>query len=383
MQQGYLFGGSDEFEIKSAAKKMVASLQEFVSNAELEIIEGSPNGEDVTVSACWDVVTTLQTPSLFMTPKIVWFKDLVFAIASDSNEYEKPKATKKKTTKRDDKDPLQPLINLLKEGIPEQTYLVINGIGIDKRKLFYKACESAHLELDWIDKLDPKDKKYNHLLETKIRRALKEADVLATEDAINCLKEILNADSGRIYTEISKLAAYSGGFGSKITRKDCLEVCSCTPEAVGWAFSEALVSGDLSEALRAIDELISQMEAQKTTHHELTILASVSKAFQDMVGAYSALDELGVDPHNVHPKTFERFADQKSQFPTNILLNMHPFRAFKIVENLKRFPTYRLVEILSWILDTNKQLVSTASDHPQIALERLAMKIIQSPENPR
>lgn len=366
--KGYLISGDDDYEIKQRANTVVNDIVSRNPDIEVDIIDaGNPDADPVALVQ--DFINAVCIDSLFGSDKLVWFKHCTFfgATATDA-----PKRGKKgKAVKADLLDPITELFN--DDGVPATMTILIDGPGIDRRKSFYKTCEAKGLTVDWYAKPDPADRQYAAMIHNRIEALLNEAGVTADNAAMECLKGMLGGDSARIRSEIDKLICYVGDT-KRVTVKDCMTICSHTPEALNWALTDALKSKDIARALDAISELIEQMESETSSGYEMRLLAGVSNEFQNLVKVREALDELSLDPAKVHAGTFQKLASKKEEFPHNILLGMHPFRAFKMAETLAGFSDEALVKIIHEILATNKALVSGA-DNNRICLEQLAYKI--------
>lgn len=371
MADKYLISGDDDYEIKALSQKIVSDLLARYPDTELDLIDAENVDRDAS-SVIQDFITALQMDSLFGSEKLVWLKHAsFFAGLGGSGEESAPKKGRGKAVKS---DLLAPLTDLIAAGgIPETMTVIIDGSGIDRRKAFYKTCAAAGFKTEWLVKPDPKDRQYAQQLHSRMETILKECGLTASGDAMECLKGMLGGDSARMRTEIEKLACYMGT-QTKVTRSDCMAACSHTPEALGWAMTDALKAKDVSRALIAIDELITQMESERSSGSELCLVSGAANEFQSLIRARAALDELGIDPRRVNANTFSQFS--KEQYPDNVLLGMHPFRAFKVVESLGNFPDQALVSALDTILKTNRELVSGGADNPRIALERMVFKII-------
>lgn len=375
----YLISGNDEPEIKRAAQTLVDKLRAENPDLELDLIDGNDadnsTGNDA-VGIVSDLVTALQTDSLFGAHKLVWLKhcsffDKVGASDGDVPAQKKGKG-KSKAVKRDILTPLTQLIE--SHDIPETMILVMDGVGVDRRKSFYKICDASGVELIWYTKPDPTDKDFANQVRMRIDAALDSFQLNAMPDAKECLRAILGSDSGRIRLEIEKLAAYMGD-NKTVTREDCLAICSRTPEALAWALTDALKQRDLNASLRALDDLVAQIEAERgaSSSPENALLVGVSNEFQSLLKCRAAFDLLGWDFRRVSYAQIKSL--DKEEYAGNFLLSMHPFVAFKKAETLRLFSDDALRKIMNAILDANKALVSSGSDNKRLVLESLIYTI--------
>ena len=93
-----------------------------------------------------------------------------------------------------------------------------------------------------------------------------------------------------------------------------------------------------------------------------------------MVKVKNAMSELKL-PRRVGTSYFYSVPPElKEQYPENILLQVHPFRAYKMCESALGFSDRSLAEALGVLLDGNRKLVSGGGE-PRIVLEQLIIKI--------
>ncbi len=375
MLKAYLVSGNDEPEIKRSAQELVNKLLAENPDLELDVIDGDESdnrtGNDA-MGIISDVVNSLQMDSLFGAHKLVWLKHCSFFDKVGGAEGATAKKGKGKATKSDLFTPLTQLIE--NDDVSTSMILVMDGPNVDRRRSFYKICDAAKVELLWYMKPDPTDKDFANQMRLRIDNALEAYGLKVAPDARECLKEILGSDSGRIRLEIEKLACYMGD-EKKVTREDCLAICSRTPEALAWALTDALKLRDLDRSLRALDDLIAQIEAERgaSSSPENALLAGVSNTFQSLAKARAAFDALGYDVHRVNYGQLKNL--NKETHAGNFLLTMHPYVAFKTAETLRLFSDEELRHILHEILETNKALVSSGSDNKRVTLEHLIFAI--------
>ena len=175
-------------------------------------------------------------------------------------------------------------------------------------------------------------------------------------------------------SELDKLICYVGKNNS-ITLADCKAICSRTPEAMSWDFANRLIERDVPSALAIVGDLMEQLRSQRGGgNQELAILSSATRSFQEMVKVKTAAAELNM-PKRVG-KSFFYSLDPglKEKYPDNILLSVHPFRAYMMCENSLSFTDRDLAGALEAILDANRRLVSGGGDS-RIILEQLVLKI--------
>lgn len=356
MSNLYLISGSDEYTIRQKANELIIHLcgANPEDNPGLEIIHGD-NTDLKPAQMIHQIINSIKTRDLFGGQKTIWLKRF------DFKDMGKNKILKEATVH---------LSTEIKNGIPDDIVIVLDGVGIDKRSALFKTCQSAG-SLQMIDKIDVKSKNWAQDIRIKIQQRCELHNIKITPNASMFLSEIAGTDSGRVVTELDKLFAYIEP-RDRITIEDCQAICSITPEIAGWAFSNALSDKDLPAAIEALNILFNN----KT--FGIAVLYTVMSAFQNMIKVKVEATALSLDKNlnankfqyavgNVHPEL-------KEKLKNGIILKSHPYRAFMLFSQANKFSDAKLADTLNAILDVNKKLVSGGGD-PQITLELLAAKI--------
>jgi DNA polymerase-3 subunit delta len=306
-------------------------------------------------------MNSLNTPPFLCPSKTVWFKHFKYFDKTQSG------ATKNLAA------PIAPLADFIKNGIPEDINLVIDGPGVDKRNKFFKSF-GPEAETHFIEKANLSDKNYMSGQLAKIKEFCRNNHINIADNAAYYLAETAGSDSSRLKSELEKLICYSAD-KNEITLSDCREVCSKTPEALSWVFANALTAGNTAGALEAINILTEQMRSGKSgKNSELAILSFAIKQFQEMVMARADAAELGFSVSRGPRFFYSVSREQKERYPDNILIKMNPYRAFKVCESAAAFSDREIVKALNELLETNKLLVSGGGD-PRLALEQMAVCI--------
>ena len=364
MPRLYLISGDDDFAIKLRSREIITSLcgEDAENNPDVEIIKGDSEDakpEDILNS----LMGALCTPPFLSPDKKVWLRhfayfDAVLAVSAKD-------IIKKRVNE---------LTDFIKKGIPDDMILVIDGPGIDQRKAFFKACKAAaDSEVQIFKKTSFGDKGFVENQRGAIMDLCNKAGKQIDQAALYYLSETISGDIGQIQNELEKIFCYAGESG-RINIEDCRAVCSCTPEAMSWDFANALVDRNMPAALRLVNTLVKQLTAQRGGNLELSLLSQAARTFQEMIKTKNALAELKA-PARVGKSYFSAVPQSvKEKFPDNMLLKMHPFRAYKVCESAAGFSAQELAGTLRDILDANRKLVS-GSGEPRIILEQLITNI--------
>jgi len=351
-----LISGSDHYAIRREASKRLTALcgEPPEHNPKLEIIHGDGgDGENKkNPEQCLDmVVESINTPPFLDPNKVIWLKRLDFS-----------KVAKTKSAER--------LVAAIKAGIPEDITLVMDGTGMDRRSALFKTCQK-HGEIVFLEKINVSDREWEKNVRVSVLEACRARGVNIAPDAAAFVAETCGADSGRAVSEIDKLAAYAAPRAA-ITLDDCKAVCSATPEAAAWAFSDALTKRNLRGALDALDILYDKAD------RHIGMLITVSNAFLNMISIRVDGERLAI-PRDAQYARFKSALEGarpeiKERMRGNPIFSSHPYKAWMLFSCAARFDEAKLARALTSVLEANKQMVSGGCDE-RIILETLTSQI--------
>lgn len=360
----YLICGDDEFAIKLRSREIITSLcgKDAEDNPDLEIIKGDSD-EAKPEEILNSLMGALLTPPFLSPDKKIWLRHFA--------HFEKALAVSAKDII---KKRVAELVDFIKKGIPDDTILIIDGPGLDQRKAFFKACKAAtDSDIQIFKKTSFGDRGFAENQRQLINDICAKANKQIDQAAVYYLSETISGDSGRLQTELEKVFCYAGD-SNRVTVEDCKAICSCTPEAMSWDFANALVDRNMPAALRLVNTLVKQLSAQRGGNLELSLLSQATRTFQEMIKTKNAMAEINA-PARVGKSYFSAVPQSlKEQFPGNMLLKIHPFRAYKICESASRFSDRELAKTLRDILEANRKLVSGGGE-ARIVLEQLITNI--------
>ncbi len=348
-----LITGSDDYAVRREATQRLVALcgEPPEANPKLEVIHGDSNTSNEN---CFrELVASINTPPFLEASKVIWLKKVDFAKELKTNKN------------------VEELTAEIKKGLPDDVVVVMDGTGMDRRSSLFKACKK-YGEVIFHERLDSsKSRDWERNVRAKVMEVCHQLGVDIAPDAASFMAETCGTDSGRAVSEAEKLAAYVSP-RKIITMEDCKAVCSATPEAAGWAFSDALAKRSMDDALRALDILYS-----KTDRH-IGMIILLSRTFIDMAGIWADAGKLSI-PANAQYQRFKSATEHadtelKEQLRGHAILSMHPYRAWMLFSNASKFGDVKLASILTDILHTNREMVSGGCNE-RILLETLAAKI--------
>lgn len=365
----FLISGNEDFTVKERASLLVVSLcgENPEDNTALEIIRGDDDAEKFGVTL-EKFLSALETPPFLSPEKIVWLKHFSkFADAFGET------STKKKKSRLDQ------ICDFLKDGLPKELTVIIDGTGMDRRKAFYKICEKLAKEtggaLEWHEKADPKVKGYAQILHRKIREMMAAESKRIDEQGTAFLAETIGGDAARLKNEIDKLVSYLGD-REQASLEDCLKICSRSTETLSWEFSSALSAKNAQKALSMIPSILETLEQERGAsggRGELALISAANSEFKNLLSAKCESERYSIPPRADANYFYSLFESRKGAENNSSFFSLHPFRAYKLWENAARFTDEEISRAFGAIFVANKQMV-TGGDM-RLALENLVVKI--------
>ena len=348
----HIITGDDEFAVKERARALVRELggESFEDDPGFEVIPGD-SVELRPEEAAGRFLEALRTPPFLCGSKLVWLRHWA--------DFEPFGA----------KEPLPvytEILEFLRQPLPEELTVVIDGFNFDGRKAWTKALKAAGVRVEVFAKAKSNDRNYADNRRLGIREICRELGKTIEPAAAGFLTETIGGDSGLLHNELEKICCYVGD-APEIRLEDCRAVVSRTPETVSWEFSGAIVARDVPRALHLLSVLLSQGEP------EIRLMAALSSEFQKQIQTRLAMRQLNLTRVSAH--TFDALDPKlREEFPENFLLKLHPYRAYKICEAAAGFSERELVGNLELVRNASRALVSGAGE-PRIVLEQLVLSL--------
>ena len=114
-------------------------------------------------------------------------------------------------------------------------------------------------------------------------------------------------------------------------------------------------------------------ERGASTNPEIALVGAVNSEFKRLAAIRSEAARFQI-PDRASADFFYNLAEAHKGEKDSILLSLHPYRAFMIWNNLRRFSDKELAKAFQYILQANLALV-TGSIDSRLALESLVMNI--------
>ncbi len=363
MGRFYLIAGNDEFAVKNRARTLAGELAggEPENHPDWELLRGDAP-EMTSRMLVMEAANSLCTPPFLSERKTVWLMN--FAGFADLDDADKEM-----------KFAVDRMLELLKKGLPENVDFLWSGFNLDMRKAAAKALKAIpDAQVEIYTPLSAKSKDFPQAMQSRLTELSRTWNKRLEPRAADFLINAVGGDTGRLAAELDKIFTYLGNDRDTATLDDCRRVVSATPEALGWELSGAIQSRDAGRALTVVSTLIKQLKSSRSSGLELSMLYYAVGAFTDILNARRAMLELEV-PRRIGPNYFSGLDPAlKEKFPDNLLLSMHPYRAYKLCETAAQFGDTELTKAFAELLDANLALV-TGRGEARIVLEQLIMNV--------
>ena len=362
-----LLTGDDPIAIKNQASKLAfAEKQKLENEFSFEVIAGD-NENTPPIKMLENLIISINTPNFFGSSKVVWFKHFAhFKTLTGQSKINK-----------DFQDLFKSIADTLKDGLLEDNSLklILDGPTLDKRSAFFKFCKKNGKVFE-LSKIKSSDKSYQLNLRNKIHELCEEENIKIANGAVEFLSEAVGSETGRLTSEISKLASYISGVSDTITVKHCHEICTKTIEMANWIFAESLADRDIKQSISSLNILIDNLMSDSKTgsNPELTMFFSAVRKFQEIIKIKKATSELSIPMQISYNDFKDTLQNNSDSSPDNSLINMHPYRAYMLHKQASNFSEEELPKIFTILLDANKEFVS-GNTAPRIQLENIIFKV--------
>jgi len=362
----YFVTGSDEAEVRMAAKDLAAKLAPpDAGEFGMETIELPADTVDCAVEMVNQTIGAIRTLPFF-GGKLVWMKGVTFLKDSVQGRSETVQ------------EALEKFLGALREGLPEGITLLISAPEPDKRRGFYKSlCEAAettikdkieiggfggHSEEDLIDWVSERCRERGVKID---RRA---AEVLAGR---------IGANSGQLQGEIQKLAT-SAGEGATVTEQLVRDLVPVTRAGGIFDLSDAINRRNLPLCLDTLSQLLRQGENAVGI-----LLAAIVPTVRNLLVAKDLMER-----HKLKPPAQPQFfaselrklrTEDTAHLPRKKDGQLNTYGIGLAAANAARFGLDHLEKAFLACRDANRKLLSGHGSE-QTILTELIVRIVLKPE---
>ncbi|MFH0880224.1 MAG: hypothetical protein V2A34_10970, partial [Lentisphaerota bacterium] len=271
----------------------------------------------------------------------------------------------------DVKSAVEDLTDLIKRGLPPETFLVITAAKVDRRSAFAKACQN-HGQME------------EHSIPEQSNKAREQAVVKATgffqrfglkvpAPVMACFIEKAGYDTRQILNEVEKLYLYMGE-RKEVREEDIAAIVSSSRETEAWDFADAVAEGRLPEALAILRQLLFQGES------DIGLIISLERRYKELLILRECLERKWLTISGQSPwlkVAWEGGAeiDEALSVLPKDPRKTNPFRTGRLVAQARGASRERLILCQQMTMATHEQMVSSrmASD---LLLENLVIRLL-------
>jgi len=352
--------GSDDGEVKAAARALATKLTPEGGDMACDIVDGAVQYVDDAVAKIHSTIEALLTFPFFGGEKLVWLKSCSFLADDQMGRSESVI------------EALQRLTETLSGGVPETTRFLLSAVGVDKRRTFYKTLSKV-AKVQVFDKLDASKSGWEESAAELVGELARERGLRLAGAASDLFVLSTGGDRRTIVNELEKLELYLGG-RHDVTEEDVRLLVSQSAESVVFEIGNAIAARDLPRALDLLDQLLFQGE---------TPVGIMYAAIIPTVRSLLLAKDLMTRHRLSRPGQAFQFGKQLERLPAEAIdhlprkkdgtVNTYSLGLAAIYADRYRVPELRAA--LAACLETNIQLVTSSMD-AEVALSQLLVKII-------
>lgn len=355
----FLVCGEDDYLVgvkaKELADKIIPADEQLTS---LEVIEGNAANAAEVAECVGRCKAALSSGGLFSERKCVWLRDVSFVGGGRAGQSSGAK------------EAVSGLVDLLKRGLVEESFLIVSSGKPDKRSAFYKFFKSNGEIFEFAAaKTYEQEKDAAAFTSSRMR----DLGLSMNSDAIGCFVEKVGTASRLLDSELTKLSLYVGD-RTNVTVADVEAVTSSSRTSIAWDLSDAFGEKDLVRTLKVLRRLLYQNES------EVGIIISLQQRIRDLMIYREALDRGWVrqggrwyEWGQVSPEAEAFFSGAMKSDPRKT----HPFRANLLACQAAKFSLPELRAMLKISVKSHERLVSS-SESKESVLETLIVRLLRN-----
>lgn len=361
----FLLSGNDSTLIHAEANKLLKAVAgDNPDPFALEIFQEGDAGPTATM--LHSMLRSLKSPPFLGAHKTVWLKHFTgFAAEGEKKGGDSVGA------------PLRELAELINSGIGQDIVLLMDGVGIDRRRALAKACE-ARGELRLYNQPDRKKTGWERSMMAYIQQAAADKGLQLRENVCSFLVDVVGTDTSRIDAELEKLICYCGGTDRAVTMADAAAVCTGQAEEMTWVLGNALGGRNLVKVLQVVNTLLGQEKDDDRAARSLIINAA--NYFRESLRIRIFMTERRLRGG----ATLKRHLENMNSEEKNALVaegmsfaNYHPYRAQILADESGRYAPAEMIDAIRVLRDALWQCMSSATA-ARVSLENALIRIVGS-----
>ncbi|MFQ5850935.1 MAG: DNA polymerase III subunit delta [Candidatus Binatia bacterium] len=257
------------------------------------------------------------------------------------------------------------LLELMEQGLPPWTVLLITASHVDRRIRLYRRLEEEEAVLALGVEREKSGRIRREALTEFLNRRLREAGKRIETQARDMILERAGDELWTLHQEMEKLLLYVGE-DPWIRAQDVAEVFLDQGEAWVFDLTDSIGQRDTIGALGHLSRLLSQGE------HPLRLLGTIASEVRRLLAARHLIE--GEMRHRWRrDMTFSEFQMDVHQQGAP-LLTRNPYGDYRSFQRAENFTTQELLQYLQLIYQTDIRLKSSGKS-PRIVLERLILEM--------
>ncbi|MES2997264.1 MAG: DNA polymerase III subunit delta [Verrucomicrobiota bacterium] len=360
--------GSDEGLMREKALELYNQLTGGVDDGFThETIDGIADNSDSAFEICSRTVQALQTLPMFGGDKVVWLRNANFLADNVTGRSQRTEAG------------VEMLREALEGGVPDGVKFLMTAPGVDKRRSFWKFIEQA-ADVLVFDKIDTSRDDWQDQVAALVTRRAAEMNLTFDSDALALFVMLAGEQSQQIGNELEKLDLYLGDERRFVTEDDVRLLVPLSRAAVVFEIGKALQTGNVTRAIRLIDE---QLEADESPIGIMR--ASIIGVVRNLFMAKLVMEQFRIPAGN-----YQGFAGALNRLPEADRAwlpqkkdgsGVNVFPIFLALPNARNFDLDGLRHVLEATMEADKALVTTGLD-PRLILHRLVVEIAAARKDP-
>lgn len=352
-------GDDTELIRKKTSEALKTAAGEEPDEFSLDVIKETDDSTPVQLLT--DLIKSVQTPSFF-GKKTVCLSNCEF-LDQEGNKTDNAPIPKQ----------IRALAEMISEGVPADIILILSGPGVDSRKSLFKACKAQNAEIHNFKKLQLSGK-WKDQVTALIRQQARDMGMNLQHNAIEYLTEVIGTESGRVNSELEKVACACMGKDS-IGLPDIKDICVGNSATAFWAFSNALGDRNLKMAIQAIEDILYSTKDPESA--VMGLLHQTAGHFKLLLKGKLFMQMAGLKTPDQVQRFLNSISDaDKEKYKNNEFTGLHPFRALNLAKNAQRYSGQELIEAIKLFTETNRKLVTSPVSR-RLLLEQLAISVIK------
>jgi DNA polymerase III delta subunit len=241
-----LITGSDELRVKDEAFAWASQHRPSDDEMGLEIVDGWVATGVEAVAALRQAAMALQSPGLFCSDRLIWFKN-VTALGSD-DEF---------TTKAVDAA-WTDFLAVAGAGLSEGTQLLVSAPCPDKRRSPFKKLKDLAKTFDF-EALSTRTRDWEEEAARMVEAQFRQSGIKVTPSVVEAVVRLCGADARTLRQEVEKVCLHVREQGHA-TEEDVELMVATSREETVWSWCDAVVEGKTSRALALLRQLEHQRE---------------------------------------------------------------------------------------------------------------------------